>query len=147
MVAECGTVHFVCSLSACPLPTTDCPWAIAPITTGGPISSEKWCWRAVWAGCCPVKVRGRMFERVLRKAGSGNGRWFGFGRISALFAAYANAPDLLLFYHSTEMAAVVMPAPTEQRISLSPGSRLSSTSISAIGMLALEVLPTRSTLR
>ena len=40
-----------------------------------------------------------------------------------------------------------MPAPTEQRTSLSPGWRLSSTSIIARGMLALEVLPTLSTLR
>jgi hypothetical protein len=50
-------------------------------------------------------------------------------------------------YHWTATAAVVTPAPTEQRISLSPGSRLSSISASASGMLALEVFPTRSTFR
>lgn len=48
-------------------------------------------------------------------------------------------------YHSIVTAAVVIPAPTEQRISLSPRARVSWTSAMARGMLALEVLPTRST--
>ena len=50
-------------------------------------------------------------------------------------------------YHSTEIAAVVMPAPTEQRISLSLGLRSFCISSIAKGMLALEVLPTRSMFR
>lgn len=45
-------------------------------------------------------------------------------------------------HHSTEIAAVVMPAPTEQSTSLSPGFKPSSISVMAMGMLALEVLPT-----
>lgn len=50
-------------------------------------------------------------------------------------------------YHSMVTAAVVIPAPTEQRISLSPRESVSWTSVMARGMLALEVLPTRSTFR
>ena len=51
-----------------------------------------------------------------------------------------------MHYHSTEIAAVVSPAPTEQSTSLSSGRRLRCTSVKAKGMLALEVLPTFSTL-
>ncbi len=50
-------------------------------------------------------------------------------------------------HHSTETAAVVMPAPTAQSISLSPDCSLSSISIRASGMLALDVLPNCSTFR
>ncbi len=49
------------------------------------------------------------------------------------------APDI---YHCTDSAAVVMPAPTEQRMSLSPTLKPPSASVSASGMLALDVLPT-----
>ena len=45
-------------------------------------------------------------------------------------------------YHCTEMAAVVIPAPTEHKSSRSPDRRFSSISARAKGMLALEVLPT-----
>lgn len=50
-------------------------------------------------------------------------------------------------YHSMAIAAVVRPAPTELRISLSPGLSDCSTSSMARGMLALDVFPNRSTLR
>ena len=52
---------------------------------------------------------------------------------------------LSVAYHSSEIAAVVSPAPTEQRTSLSSGRRLRCTSVKARGILALEVLPTFST--
>ena len=44
-------------------------------------------------------------------------------------------------YHSTDIAAAVIPAPTEQNTSLSCGCMPFSISISANGILALDVLP------